>query len=217
MTLSRFGCNGRRCPTSHSEWKLLFLLSLVLFGFYVCIRCGSCHPLCPPLPSLATPSCPPQCRSGPQCLVPSAGARSQLLGWLLHPTAHGHQGCCLGKPGPATGACCRLRVGATALGPHSKPVLRSQCHHSLYWEEPALRCRGVAVESLFMILCYIIGVLFSLQISLIPAVLSARMARRRWVLCVRNTLSWLVPVTHHQEITPAGVVALPAVVAARME
>lgn len=24
MTLSRFGCNGRRCPTSHSESKLLF-------------------------------------------------------------------------------------------------------------------------------------------------------------------------------------------------
>lgn len=37
MTLSRFGCNGRRCPTSHSEWKPLFLLSLVLFGFCVCI------------------------------------------------------------------------------------------------------------------------------------------------------------------------------------
>lgn len=49
MTLSRFGCNGRRCPTSHSELKLLVLLLLVLFVFHVCVLglCGSCHPLPP--------------------------------------------------------------------------------------------------------------------------------------------------------------------------
>lgn len=92
------------------------------------------------------------------------------------------------QPSPAIGACCGLRVGATALGPHREPVLESRCHHSLYWEHPALRHWGVAVESLFMILCYIIGVLFALQIFLITAMLSARMARRRWVLRVRRCL-----------------------------
>lgn len=35
MTLSRFGCKGRRCPTSHSEFEPLALL-LLLFGSRVC-------------------------------------------------------------------------------------------------------------------------------------------------------------------------------------
>lgn len=35
MTLSRFGCNGRRCPTSHSESQPLFLLRLILFSVFV--------------------------------------------------------------------------------------------------------------------------------------------------------------------------------------
>lgn len=49
MTLSRFGCNGRRCPTSHSELKLLFLLLPILFVFCVCVLSlyGSCYPLPP--------------------------------------------------------------------------------------------------------------------------------------------------------------------------
>lgn len=119
------------------------------------------------------------------CQLPTAGARSQLQGWCLHPLPMGTEAAARGsewQPGAQSGSQ-RLRVGTTALAPHNDPVLRSQCHHSLYWEEPALRHKGVAVEILFMILCCI--VLFILQISLIPAVLSARMARRRWVLCVR--------------------------------
>lgn len=49
MTLSRFGCNGRRCPTSHSELQPLFFLLLILFVFRVCVLspCGSCYPLHP--------------------------------------------------------------------------------------------------------------------------------------------------------------------------
>lgn len=159
-----------------------------------------------PVPSSAKPGCsilssPVQVwASLPSCPLQEPGASSGA--GCLHPTARGHQGCCLAKPDPLTGACCGLRVGTTVLGPHSEPVhvtlapctlldpCTTQGNGILYWEEPALRHRGVAVESLFVILCYIIRVLFCLQISLIPAVLSARMARRRWVLCVRHTVSW---------------------------
>lgn len=51
---------------------------------------------------------------GASCPLPEPGASS----WAgcLHPPAHGHQGCCLAKPGPLIGACCGLRVGATVLG-----------------------------------------------------------------------------------------------------
>lgn len=45
MTLSRFGCNGRRCPTSHSELKkpcCRLFLPLIPGGFCVCIRSGCC-------------------------------------------------------------------------------------------------------------------------------------------------------------------------------
>lgn len=44
MTLSRFGCNGRRCPTSHSELKpcCRLFLPLILGGFCVCIHSSCC-------------------------------------------------------------------------------------------------------------------------------------------------------------------------------
>lgn len=121
------------------------------------------------------------------CQLPTSRCGSQepapgLAAFIPLPT--GAEAAVLAGPGSVIGACCGLTVGATVMGPHGEPVLRSSCHHGLYWEEPALQ--ELLLESFFIFLCYIIGVLFSLQISLIPAVLSVRMARRRWVLCVRH-------------------------------
>lgn len=36
MTLSRFGCNGRRCPTSHSEFKPCYCFVALPSAFCVC-------------------------------------------------------------------------------------------------------------------------------------------------------------------------------------
>lgn len=96
-----------------------------------------------PVPSSAKPGCsvlsfPTQVWAslpGASCPLPAAGARSQLLGWL--PSSH-----CPRAPRLLPAQARGLRVGVTVLGPHSEPVLRSQCHHSLYGEEPALRHTG---------------------------------------------------------------------------
>ena len=83
MTLSRFGCNGRRCPTSHSELKPLFLLLLILFVFRVGVLslCGSCFPL---PPSFAKPDCSVLFSLG---AAPGLGCLQQRLLAPRQPTA----------------------------------------------------------------------------------------------------------------------------------
>lgn len=88
MTLSRFGCNGRRCPTSHSELKLFFLLLPILCVFRVCVL--SLRLLSSPTPLL--------CQASPPRLVcsrSSSGPRPLAAAAADPQAAHSRCGRCL--------------------------------------------------------------------------------------------------------------------------
>lgn len=192
MTLSRFGCNGRRCPTSHSESKPLFLLLLILFVFRVCVLSprlllpsasllGQAQPLRPvcsrcssgPWPLAAAAAGPRAPRSLLQKPSPALTASPQTPSPRSVPALR----CSL----PPDSACSGFAVGAAAARPRGEAVLGSVCPTRLVFGQSwRCRCRIAALfESLFMFLGYNTGVLSSLQISLITVVLSARTARRR--------------------------------------
>lgn len=148
MTLSRFGCNGRRCPTSHSELKLFFFYcgQFCVFSVFVFCPCGSSHP---PPPSCAKPHRPVlfalgaapglglsqqrQRTPGQPTAAADGVSRSYCFSFeYLHPAACQRCRCSLpAEQCPAISACCGLPVGAAALRPRSEPVLGAMCHTRL--------------------------------------------------------------------------------------